>query len=242
MIAIENLSKKYGEINAVNSISLTVSKNEILALVGPSGCGKSTLLRLIAGLDRPDSGNITIDGTIVSTPSLTVPPRDRKLALIFQDLALWPHLSVYKHLEFVIKKEKYSKDLLRSKINDVLQDVNLDGYNKRYPHQLSGGEKQRLAIARAIISRPQYLLMDEPFSNLDPLLKDELGEVILKLKNNRHMGIIYVTHNIEEVYMLADNMGVILQGKIVQSGTKEVVLNNPKDQFVARLVKAKTGY
>ncbi len=159
--------------------------------------------------------------------------------MIFQDLALWPHMTVKEHVEFVLKKNKLSRDDINLKIERNLEDVNLNGYGNRRPHELSGGERQRLAIARALASEPTYLLMDEPFSNLDSILKDDLQELLLSLRNHHEMGIMYVTHNIEEALALADRIAVINDGRLEQVNTKDNILNNPKNDFVRRLLRIK---
>ncbi|MEW6571865.1 MAG: ABC transporter ATP-binding protein [Nitrospirota bacterium] len=237
MLSVENLSKNYEKVEALKSVSLSLSFNEILAIIGPSGCGKTTLLRIIAGLDSPDDGRVLIDGNEVSTPSKLIAPNERRLSMIFQDLALWPHMTVREHIDFVLKKDKPSKDVIKSKIEELLRDVNLNGYDNRYPHELSGGEKQRLAIARALSSNPTYLLMDEPFSNLDSFLKEELQELIIRLKNSFQMGILYVTHNVEEAFALANRVAIMNMGRLEQIDNKNGILNNPKNEFVRRLLK-----
>lgn len=240
MLTVDNLTKGYGGVDALRGLTIEVPLSEILAVVGPSGCGKTTLLRLIAGLESPDEGSIFIDGIEVSTPVHVAAPYKRRLSMIFQDLALWPHMTVKEHIEFVLKEDNLSGDALKSeinKINKILEDVNLNGYNNRYPHELSGGERQRLAIARALASKPTYLLMDEPFSNLDSILKEELQDLVMGLKNNFRMGIIYVTHNIEEAIIVADRIAVINKGRLEQIDIKDKVLNNPKNEFVRRLLR-----
>lgn len=237
MLTVDNIKKWYGSVEALKGLTFEVSLSKILAVVGPSGCGKTTLLRLIAGLESPDEGSILIDGMEVSTPAHVVAPYKRRLSMIFQDLALWPHMRVKEHIEFVLKMNKVSRDILKSEINTILKDVNLNDYNNRYPHELSGGEKQRLAIARALASKPTYLLMDEPFSNLDSILKEELQELVIRLKNSFQMGIIYVTHNIEEAFALADRIAVINKGRLEQVDSKTKILNNPANEFVSRLLK-----
>ncbi len=237
MLTVEKLTKKYGDVEALKGLTLEISLGEILAVVGPSGCGKTTLLRLIAGLESPDEGSVLIDGIEVSTPAQMVAPYKRGLSMIFQDLALWPHMTAREHIEFVLKKEKHPRDIIKAKIDMILKDVNLNGYNNRSPHELSGGEKQRLAIARAIASNPRYLLMDEPFSNLDSILKEELQDLVIGLKNNLRMSIIYVTHNIEEALVLADRIAVMDKGRLEQIDSKDRVINNPKNEFVRRLMR-----
>ncbi len=239
MLSIEHLTKRYGDTEAVKDLTLKLSLNEILAIIGPSGCGKTTLLRLAAGFESPDKGRILIDGVEVSTPDHLMAPHRRRLSMIFQDLALWPHMTVKEHVKFVLKKNKLSRADINLKIDRNLEDINLNGYGNRRPHELSGGERQRLAITRALASDPTYLLMDEPFSNLDSILKDDLQELLLSLKNHHEMGIIYVTHNIEEALALADRIAVINNGRLEQINTKDNILNNPKNDFVRRLLRIK---
>ena len=238
MLRTENLTKRYNRLEAVKDVTLHISRGEILTVLGPSGCGKTTLLRMIAGLERPDEGRVLIDGIEVSSPNKMVPPFKRKLSMIFQDLALWPHMTVKGNIKFVMEKN-LTKDILREEIHEILEKVNLIGFNNRYPHQLSGGEKQRLAIARALASRPAYLLMDEPFSNLDSLLKEELQNVVIKLKKDSQIGIIYVTHNIDEALILANRIAIMNKGRIEQMGTKDELLSNPKNEFVKRFLRVK---
>lgn len=238
MLRTENLTKRYSRLEAVKDVTLHIFRGEILTVLGPSGCGKTTLLRMIAGLERPDEGRVLIDGIEVSSPNKMVPPFKRKLSMIFQDLALWPHMTVKGNIKFVMEKN-LTKDMLREEIHEILEKVNLIGFNNRYPHQLSGGEKQRLAIARALASRPAYLLMDEPFSNLDSLLKEELQNVVIKLKKDSQIGIIYVTHNIDEALILANRIAIMNKGRIEQMGTKDELLSNPKNEFVKRFLRVK---
>jgi len=232
MIRIENLEKRYGKVEALQGITLELSSSEILAMVGPSGCGKTTLLRVIAGFESPDEGKVLIDGVEVSTPAHMVAPYKRGLSMIFQELALWHHMRVSEHIEFVLKKARRSKKALRLETQGILQDVNLNDHHRRYPHELSGGEKQRLAIARALASKPIYLLMDEPFSNLDSILKEELQGLVVGLKKRTQMGIIYVTHNVEEALVLADRIAIMNQGRLEQIDNKEEILSHPKNEFV----------
>jgi ABC-type Fe3+/spermidine/putrescine transport system ATPase subunit len=237
VLKVENLKKKYGSIQALKGVTLEVSLGEVLAVVGPSGCGKTTLLRVVAGLESPDKGRVLIDGVEVSSPKRMIAPSKRRLSMIFQDLALWPHMTVREHIEFIACKEDKSKGVTSSNIEETLKDVNLNGYHDRYPHELSGGEKQRLAIARAIASNPNYLLMDEPFSNLDSILKEELQGLVIKLKINHQKGIIYVTHIVEEALVLADRIAVMREGELEQMDSKEKVLSEPKNEFVRRLMR-----
>lgn len=237
MIRTENLSKTYGAVPALRRVTMEAFPKEIFAVVGPSGCGKTTLLRLIAGFETPDAGTVSIDGVEMSAPRKVAPPYRRKLSMIFQDLALWPHMRVREHLEFVLRPEKLPREALREKVGRFLQEVGLNGLEDRYPYQLSGGEKQRLAIARALCTRPQYLLMDEPFGHLDPILRAELQELVRAFKNSRPAGVIHVSHDIDEVFMLADRIAVLREGKIEQTDTKDRIFTCPRTDFVRRFLK-----
>ena len=237
MIKVENLGKRYGKVKALQGVTLDVSSSEILAVVGPSGCGKTTLLRLAAGLETPDEGRVVIGGIEVSTPTHMVAPYKRGLSMIFQDLALWPHMTVGENIKFVLKKDKLSGKALDSEAYRFQEDVNLNGYKNRYPHELSGGEKQRLAIARALASKPAYLLMDEPFSSLDPILKDELQGLVFRLKKRMQMGVVYVTHNMEEALVLADRIAVMNRGGLEQIDNKDRILSHPKNDLVRRILR-----
>jgi len=180
MIKVENLTKSFGKVNALRRVTFELKRGEVLAILGPSGSGKTTLLRLLAGLERPDKGTVFIDGIEASTDKYVLPPHKRKLSMIFQDLALWPHMNVTQHVMFVFDS-KASKERVKSEVTKILTSIGLSDHSKRYPNELSGGQKQRLAIARAIASGPKYLLMDEPFSNLDPISKDELQDLVVRL-------------------------------------------------------------
>ncbi len=238
MITVDKVTKRYGKVQALKEVSLNIASGEILVVVGPSGCGKTSLLRLIAGLEIPDEGSVFIKGVEVSSKSRMVQPHLRGISLIFQDLALWPHMRVREHIEFVLKKERLTRIELRLRMDAIFNDANLVGIENRYPHELSGGEKQRLAIARAIAPRPPYLLMDEPFSSLDPLLKEELQRVALDLKRNLQIGMVYVTHSVSEVFALADRIAVMNRGELEQVGSKESVLKHPENEFVRRFLMA----
>jgi iron(III) transport system ATP-binding protein len=237
MIRTENLGMRYGEVEALKGVTFSLPPGEILAILGPSGCGKTTLLRLLAGFETPSEGRVLIDSVEVSTSSCIETPHRRGLSMIFQDLALWPHMTVRGHLDFVLDSKKISQRNLSSKVARVLKDVNLMGYDDRYPRELSGGEKQRLAIARALVSEPKYLLMDEPFSNLDTLLREELQGLIVKLKDRLQMGVIYVSHHVEETLAVADSIAVMNAGEFEQLGHKGDVLRHPETEFVRRLLR-----
>jgi len=202
----------YGAVCAVCDVSIEVSRRETLAILGPSGSGKTSLLRLIAGFERPDCGMIVIDEKTASTSRIMMAPNRRCLAMIFQDLALWPHMSVLNNVAFALKGCQHSEEADRA--DELLARVSLHRLAKRYPHQLSGGEKQRLALARALASQPAYLLMDEPFSSLDPLLTGEMLDLTEALIRERGFGVIHVTHDFQAALRLSDRIAVMEKGRL----------------------------
>ncbi len=212
-VRVKNLGKTFQNQEVLNGLSLEILPGKIFALMGPSGCGKTTLLRLIAGLEKPDWGEIYLKGKLVSSPNNCIAPNRRSLSMVFQDLALWPHMTIRQHLDFGLNRKKYKRNSKRQRIEELLGLVHL-GNSDAYPHQLSGGQKQRLAIARALASDPEILLLDEPLSNLDVQLKQTL---IKELKNvSRHLGItiLYVTHQPEEAAYLGDYIATVEHGCI----------------------------
>jgi iron(III) transport system ATP-binding protein len=222
VIEIDHLSRSVGGRKILDDVSLRAGDGRLLAILGPSGSGKTSLLRLIAGLDRPSRGEIRISGRTVSSPSCLVSPVDRNVSMVFQDLALWPHLTARGNIEFMIDRGRSrTKGEIFRKLTSLISMMCLTGYENRYPGELSGGEKQRLAIARALASEPQYLLMDEPFSNLDDVLKGEFLNMTRSLKERDRMTIVYVTHSIDEALFLADDMCVLAGGKKVKTWTGE---------------------
>jgi len=237
MIKICNISKYFGKQTIFQNITFSLSSSEIIILTGPSGCGKTTLLRTIAGFENIDSGKIIIDEVEASTPKFIVEPHKRSLSMIFQDLALWPHMNVEKHITFSLKDKIKGKKSIQLKTEEILCDFRLEGYNKKYPTQLSGGEKQRLAIARALASKAKYLLMDEPFNNLDIILKDELNQILEKIIKNYKMGILFVTHHLEEISEITDKIAIMKDTKIVYFDNIQKLPLNSNDDFVKRLIK-----
>ena len=210
MIAVEDLCYSIGNTPVLDRIALSIETGRMLAMVGPSGAGKTSLLRIMAGLQAPTRGKIEWRAAGSRNGSF-------KVAMIFQSLALWPHMNAREHLEFVIDRKKYQKAAFEEKIGAMFKSVHLADREQRYPHELSGGELQRLAIARALATDPDLLLMDEPFSNLDEALKDELIDLTMDLKKRNGITIVYVTHNIKEATAAADRIVLLKAGRIVRS-------------------------
>jgi ABC-type Fe3+/spermidine/putrescine transport system ATPase subunit len=214
MIRASGVSKRFGQVWAVDGVSLACERSETVVVLGPSGCGKTTLLRLIAGLETPDAGEIDIEGSNVSSPGRLVAHHRRGVSMIFQDLALWPHLSVFGNVAFGLRGNGQSRVGVRSVVDEALRRVALLEHRDRYPHQLSGGERQRLAIARALAGSPRYVLMDEPFSSLDPLLKRRMIDLLRELRADLGLGILYVTHNLDEALALGDRILLMSWGRV----------------------------
>ncbi len=214
---VNALTKRFGHTTAVNTVSLDMLEGERLALIGPSGCGKTTLLRLIAGLETPDGGEIHLHGQCVSSTGIFAAPHARQVAMVFQELALWPHMQVHQHLRFVLNSKRYKGAEKNKRIDEIIEYVQLQKRHlTKYPGELSGGEKQRLAIARALAQEPKLLLMDEPFSSLDDALTYHLVREIDTLLKQLEITLIYVTHRWQEAVFLTEKVAVMQQGKILR--------------------------
>jgi len=234
-IEIQNLFKRFGKVVAVNHIQLEVNKGEMLTLLGPSGCGKTTTLRCIAGLERPEDGDILIDGKPMLSEGF-VQSSKRGIGMVFQNYAVWPHMKVYKNIVYGLKLQKISRQSMQEKAQQVLELVGLSGLEDRYPGQLSGGQQQRVALARALVSNPKVLLLDEPLSNLDAKLREELRFEIKDLV--RRMGItsVYVTHDQAEAMVISDRIAIMDLGDVVQIGTAQEIYEKPANRFVADFI------
>jgi ABC-type Fe3+/spermidine/putrescine transport system ATPase subunit len=220
-LSVRNVSKHFGQHRAVDGLSLEVAGGEFAVVVGPSGCGKTTLLRLIAGLELPDSGEVWLGGRQAAGPGrMLLPPHTRSIGFVFQDLALWPHLTVAQSLEFVLESAGVPKIERSSRVGEALRLVRIDAFARRYPHQLSGGEQQRVALARALVGRPQILLMDEPLSSLDPELRGALRHELLNIQRAFGLTAVYVTHDREDAAVLADCVIEMRAGRIVSNRTR----------------------
>jgi iron(III) transport system ATP-binding protein len=214
MIQIRQLSKKIDSGFAIQDLSFEIKRGDTLALFGPSGCGKTTALRLIAGFEKPDKGTITINGRQVSTPKKVLPPHARSLSMVFQDLALWPHMRVEQHLGFVLDGRIKDKAKIQEKVGDMLDKTRLQHKADAYPHQLSGGQRQRLALARALVVEPDILLLDEPLSSLDSHLRSLLLRDMRQLIKARSIATLFVTHDMQEAVFLADRIAHMKSGRI----------------------------
>lgn len=232
-LTFEDVDKRYGERSAVTGFSLDLAPGEVLCLLGPSGCGKTTLLRLAAGIERPTSGRILINDLEVAGPAAFVQPEARGVGLMFQDFALFPHLTILDNVAFGLKA--LPADVARQEALRMLSRVGLERYGDQYPHILSGGQQQRVALARAIVPRPAVMLMDEPFSGLDVQLRDAMQEETLALIRETQATSIIVTHNPEEAMRIGDRIVVMRAGRLVQAGTAEDLYRRPAELFVARL-------
>jgi len=203
-VEVSGVSKRFGEIVAVNDLSLHVEEGEAVALFGPSGSGKTTVLRIVAGLERPDGGRVILRGRHVSGNGVFVAPNERKLGMVFQDLALWPHMTAERHLDFVLKGTGSAGERRRERIDELIRTFELTHRRQALPSGMSGGEQQRLAIARALATEPSILLLDEPLANLDETLRGKVIEELLRLKRGSGVSILFTTHVREELERLAD--------------------------------------
>ena len=234
-IEIKNLFKRFKNVVAINHIQLEVQKGEMLTLLGPSGCGKTTTLRCIAGLEKPEEGDIVIDGKAMLSQGF-VPPSKRGIGMVFQNYAVWPHMKVFNNIVYGLKIERISRQKIKERAQQVVSLVGLKGLEDRYPAQLSGGQQQRVALARALVSNPKVLLLDEPLSNLDAKLREELRFEIKSLVRRMGITAVYVTHDQAEAMVISDRIAVMNSGNIVQIGTPQEIYKNPVNKFVADFI------
>ncbi len=233
-VTVEGLSKSFGAKLAVDGIDLAVEPGQFMVLLGPSGSGKSTLLRCVAGIERPSKGSLRINGTEVDGPGTHLPPEKRDLAMVFQDYALWPHMTAEQNVGFALRRRRLNTDERRRRSHLALAQVGLGGLEARYPGQLSGGEQQRVALARALVAEPSLLLFDEPLSNLDADRREQLRVDIGAMVRRLGAAAVYITHDQAEAFALADAVGVLDQGVLVQVGAPESIYRDPASEFVAR--------
>jgi ABC-type Fe3+/spermidine/putrescine transport system ATPase subunit len=215
-LSVRSVSKRFGSHQALDGVSLEIASGAWAIVLGPSGCGKTTLLRVIAGLETPDTGEIWLGGTQVTDAGRRlVPPHERRLGFVFQDLALWPHLTVRQNLEFVLEAQPLTLAARMAKVKEALQAVRIEPLIGRYPHELSGGEQQRVALARSLVGEPRILLLDEPLSSLDPELRSTLRQELARLRDTLRLTTVYVTHDREDASALADSLVEMRAGRIV---------------------------
>ncbi len=229
-LEVFHLTRAFGGRAVVDDVSLSVAAGQVTCLLGPSGCGKSTTLRMIAGVERAEIGEVRIDGRLVAGPGVHLPPEARSVGLMFQDFALFPHLTVAENVGFGLRAEKAER---QRRIGELIEKVDLSGFGQKHPHQLSGGEQQRVALARALAPRPRVMLMDEPFSGLDNRLRDGIRDRTLELLKEAGTAVLLVTHEPDEAMRMADEIALMRAGKIVQKGAPYNVYNAPVDKAAA---------
>jgi iron(III) transport system ATP-binding protein len=233
MIRLEGVTKRFGDVVAVDAASFCVERGEVVALLGPSGCGKTTLLRLVAGFERPDAGTVEIDERPVSGRGVWVPPERRRVGMVFQDYALFPHLTVAENVGFGLPRRARPV-----RVAGLLAIVGLEGIGGRYPHELSGGQQQRVALARALAPAPELVLLDEPWSNVDPSLRESLRSEVVEIVRPLGVTVVLVTHDREEAFSLADRIALMRDGRVVQEGTSEELYFAPVSRWAAEFVGA----
>ena len=233
-VELNGLSKRYPDVTALHDLRLTVNRGEFFSMLGPSGCGKTTTLRLVAGLDCLSEGSIVIDGVLVSSPTYFVPPEKRGVGIVFQDYALFPHMTVSENVAFGLYGSP--KATIAERVGELLSLVGLSSAGQKYPHEMSGGQKQRVALARALAPAPKVMLLDEPFSNLDAELRAALRSETKDILLDSGATVILVTHDQEEAFSLSDRVGLLNGGKLEQVGTPYEIYHHPASRFVADFV------
>jgi iron(III) transport system ATP-binding protein len=235
-VALRGLTKRFGSQTVLDNVSLTIAQGQLVCLLGPSGCGKTTALRLIAGFMEPTAGEIALDDRVVSSPARTLPPEQRNVSMVFQSYALWPHMTVAQNVAYGLELRRLNRDAIVRKVEAILATTRLAELAQRYPAELSGGQQQRVSLARALIVEPATLLLDEPLSNLDANLREEMRFEVRRLHNAYRYTTIYVTHDQTEAMTTADLIAVMNAGRIEQLGTPQQVYDAPRSEFVARFL------
>ncbi|MFO1082350.1 MAG: ABC transporter ATP-binding protein [Reyranellaceae bacterium] len=235
-VELKGLGKRYGDAVAVDDVTLEVEHGRLVCLLGPSGCGKTTTLRLIAGFIEPSSGEIRVGGRLLSSPQRTVPPEGRNMSMIFQSYALWPHMTVAENVAYGLRIRRLDRSTIETKLKAILATARLEALADRYPGELSGGQQQRVSLARALVVEPETLLLDEPLSNLDANLREEMRFEIRRLHDRYRYTTVYVTHDQVEAMTTADLIAVMNHGRIEQLASPEEIYSRPRSAFVARFI------
>ena len=232
-ITISHITKSFGENTVLKDFTETFKDGEFITLLGPSGCGKTTMLRIIAGFEKPTSGELYIDDQLVSGGKTFVPPEKRGIGMVFQSYAVWPHMNVFDNVAYPLRIQKKPKEQIKAAVGKVLEIVHLSQYAERLPSQLSGGQQQRVALARALVAEPKLLLLDEPLSNLDAKLRESMRFEIKEIQQRTGITVVYVTHDQTEAMAMSDRIFLINSGVVQQCGTPQEIYNQPANQFVA---------
>ena len=235
-VTITGVTKSFGDVQVLQEFSQKFEDGEFITLLGPSGCGKTTMLRLIAGFEKPTSGEIYIGDRPVSGKDNFVSPEKREIGMVFQSYAVWPHMNVYDNIAYPLKIKKTSKKEIEERVNQALKTVHLEQYKDRFPSELSGGQQQRVALGRALVAHPEILLLDEPLSNLDAKLREEMRYEIKEITKKLKITVIYVTHDQIEAMTMSDRIVLINKGEVQQVGTPQEIYSRPENVFVANFV------
>ena len=235
-VTITGLARRFGDVAAVAGLDLAVRPGELVALLGPSGCGKTTTLRLVAGFLAPEAGEIRVGDRVLSSPTAVIPPERRRMAMIFQSYALWPHMTVAQNVAYGLRWGDVPRSDRERRVEEMLRVVQLAGYGGRYPGELSGGQQQRVAVARALVVEPEILLLDEPLSNLDASLREEMRFEIRRLHEQFGITTLYVTHDQAEAMVISDRVAVLQHGRVAQIGTAAEIFERPRTRFVAEFI------
>jgi iron(III) transport system ATP-binding protein len=235
-LVLSGISRRFGSVMAVDDFTLTLTAGEFVSLLGPSGCGKTTTLRMIAGFLEPSAGTIAMDGQVISSPGAAVPPEKRNMSMIFQSYAIWPNMTVAENVSFGLEVRKRPRAEVRQRVDQILEVVRMQHLRDRYPQELSGGQQQRVALARAIVVQPGVLLLDEPLSNLDANLREEMRYEIRRLHDEFRITTVYVTHDQAEAMVTSDRIAVMHQGRVEQVDEPRALYARPRTRFVAGFI------
>jgi len=232
ILKVENIHKNFGKLVVLQNVTFSVKEGEIFFLLGPSGSGKTTLLRILSGLCQPDKGKIFLEGEDITF----LPPNKRNIGLVFQNYALWPHMSVEENISYGLVVRKLRKEIIKEKVEKILEKTQLTQFRDKFPSELSGGQQQRVAIARTLVVEPKILLLDEPMSNLDTKLKEQMRKEIKRIQEEMKITTIYVTHDQKEAFLLGDTIAILNFGEIVQIGSPSELTLHPANKFVADFI------